>query len=166
LSKDSNKKERENIFEILDGIMFQLSKTKKMFLIMILTTLILPPVAILTITSVYDPPYQDRFKNDLDTRLKSKLANGEITEDEYNLINEKLSKRDRPNPLFHPYQLIVFALSLVWLAIGVRQWLVLSKWDKKYKQFKENQKELDKKFEDDSDEDHSDEGNSNNLDKK
>ena len=166
MSKDSNKKERENIFEILDGIMFQLSKTKKMFLIMILTTLILPPVAILTITSVYDPPYQDKFKNDLETRLKSKLANGEITEDEYGLINEKLSKRDRPNPLFHPYQLIVFTISLVWLGIGIRQWFVLSKWDKKYKQFKENQKEIDKKFEDDSDDedDSNNENNSNNKD--
>ena len=156
MSEDANKKERENIFEILDGIMIQLSRTKKMFLIMILTTLIIPPIALLTITTVYDSPFEDRFKKDLDTRLQSKLDSGEITEEEHNLIKEKLSKREKPNPLLRPHQLIIFAISLVWLVIGVRQWFVLSKWDKKYKQFKENQKEIDKKFEDESDEDPND----------
>ena len=162
MSKDSSKKERENIFEILDGIMFQLSRTKKMFLIMILTTLIIPPVALLTITSVFDSPFEDRFKKDLDANLKSKLDSGEITEEEHNMIKEKLSKREKLNPFLHPHQPIILAISLIWLVIGVRQWFVLSKWDKKYKQFKENQKEIDKKFEDDSD----DEDNSNALDEK
>ena len=162
MSKDSSKKERENIFEILDGIMFQLSRTKKMFLIMILTTLIIPPVALLTITSVFDSPFEDRFKKDLDANLKSKLDSGEITEEEHNMIKEKLSKREKLNPFLHPHQPIILAISLIWLVIGVRQWFVLSKWDKKYKQFKENQKEIDKKFEDDSD----DENNSNALDEK
>lgn len=155
----SNKdKERENIFEVLDGIMFQLSRTKKMFLIMIITTLILPPVALLTISTVYDPPYQDRFKKDLDSHLDSKLASGDITEDDYNMIKEKFSKRIKINPLHSPHQLAILAISIVWLGIGIRQWFVLSKWDKKYQQFKEHQKEIDKKFEDDSDDDFANEG--------
>lgn len=149
MSEDKKNKESENIFEILDGIMFQLSRTKKMFLIMIITTLILPPVAILTISSVYDPPYQDRFKKDLDTHLQSQLDNGEITDDEYKMIKEKISKREKPNPLLRPHQLIIFAISIAWLAVGIRQWIVLSKWDKKYKQFKARQDEIDKKFADD-----------------
>ena len=129
---------------------------------MIITTLILPPVALLTITTVFDSPFEDRFKKDLDANLKSKLDSGEITEEEHNMIKEKLSKREKSNPLLRPHQLIIFAISLVWLVIGVRQWFVLSKWDKKYKQFKEDQKEIDKKFKDDSD----DEDTSNNSDKK
>lgn len=149
MSKD---KDHENIFEILDGIMFQLSRTKNMFLIMIITTLIIPPVSILIMTSVYDPPYQDRFKKDLDAHLQSQLDSGEITEAEHNMIKEKLSHREKPNPLLHPHQLIIFAISIVWLAIGIRQWFVLSKWDKKYKQFKEKQKEIDKKLDDDDEE--------------
>ena len=64
-----------------------------MFLIMIIT-MILPPVAIITISSVYDPPYQDRFKKDLDTHLQSQLDNGEITKDEYKMIKEKISKKE------------------------------------------------------------------------
>ena len=151
MSADKKDKDRENIFEILDGIMFQLSRTKKMFLIMIITTLIIPPIALLAIYNVYDSPYQDRFKKDLDTRLQSQLDNGDITEDEYHMIKEKLSQRERPNPLLRPHQVIIFAISIVWLGIGIRQWIVLSKWDKRYQQFKENQREIDKKFEDDDD---------------
>jgi len=147
----SNNKDRENIFEILDGMMFQLSKTKKMFLIMIITTLIIPPISIIAITSAYDSPYQDQFREDFDTRLQSKLDEDEITEDEYNLIKEKFSKKIKPNPLLRPHQLVIFTISIIWLAIGIRQWFVISKWDKRYKQFKKHQKEIDKKFEDDSD---------------
>jgi len=153
MSKDSSKKDRENIFEILDGIMFQLSRTKKMFLIMIITTLIIPPISLIVITSVYDSPYQDKFREDFDIRLTSKLDNGEITEDEYNLIKEKFLKREKPNPLLRPHQLVIFAISIVWLGVGIRQWIVISKWDKRYQQFKEHQKEIDKKFQDDSDDD-------------
>ena len=146
-----NTKDHDNIFEILDGMMFQLSKTKKMFLIMIITTLIIPPISLIAITSVYDSPYQDKFREDFDSRLQSKLDDGEITEDEYNMIKEKFAKKIKPNPLLRPHQLVIFAISIVWLGIGIRQWFVISKWDKRYKQFKENQEEIDKKFEDDSD---------------
>ncbi|MGH1565991.1 MAG: hypothetical protein ACRBB5_00865 [Nitrosopumilus sp.] len=55
MTEDRN--ERENIFEILDGIMFQLSKTKKMFLIMILTILIIPPAALFVMSSVTEPSF-------------------------------------------------------------------------------------------------------------
>ncbi|MCV0366817.1 MAG: hypothetical protein K5798_06105 [Nitrosopumilus sp.] len=151
MSKDNSNKDRENIFEILDGIMFQLSRTKKMFLIMIITTLIIPPISLIAITSVYDSPYQDKFREDFDTRLQSKLDNDEITEDEYNLMKEKFSKKTKLNPLLRPHQLVIFVISVVWLGIGIRQWFVISKWDKRYQQFKEKQKEIDKKFEDDSD---------------
>ena len=120
-----------------------------MFLIMIITTLIIPPVALLAITSAYDPPYQDRFKKDLDAHLQLKLDRGEITEDEHNMIKEKISKKDKPNPLLRPHQLIIFGISIVWLAIGIRQWIVLSNWDKRYKQFKEQQEKIDKQLDDD-----------------
>jgi hypothetical protein len=50
-------------------------------------------------------------------------------------------------------QLIIFALSLVWLAVGIRQWVVLSKWDKKYKKFKKDQEDVDKELADDSNDD-------------
>ena len=52
----------------------------------------------------------------------------------------------------HPPQIIIIVISLVWLGIGIRQWIVLSKWDKKYQQFKQQQEKIDKELEDDSEE--------------
>lgn len=149
---DKKDKEQENIFEILDGIMFQLSRTKKMFLIMILTVLIIPPVALLVMTSIFEPPFEQQFEQ----RLQDRLERGQITPEEYDNIKNKVVD-GRPHHLLHPQQVIIFAISSIWLGIGIRQWIVLSKWDKKYRQFKEEQKEIDKKFEDDNDENQSDE---------
>ena len=143
-SKDNSNEKHENIFEILDGIMFQLSKTKKIFMIMILTTLILPPLALLVMTSIFDTPFNEK----LDERLQSHLKSGDITEEEYQNIKEKVIDRGRVNLFLHPPQLIIFAISLVWLGIGIRQWFVLSKWDEKYQRFMTKQADIDKKLSD------------------
>ena len=146
MSKD-RKQERENIFEILDGIMFQLSKTKKMFLVMILTILIIPPAALLVMSSVTEPAFQER----LEKKLQERLDRGDITQNEFDNIKKKFGN-DKPRSPLHPPQLIIIVISLVWLGIGIRQWIVLSKWDKKYQNFKTKQKEIDKELEDESDE--------------
>jgi uncharacterized membrane protein len=151
LIKDKKDKNRENLFEILDGIMTQLSKTKKMFMIMILTTLIIPPVALLVTTTLFDSPFHEKFEERLEERLQKRLDTKEITLDEYNNIKEKIMSHEKQNPLLRPPEFIIFIISLVWLGIGIRQWMVLSRWDKKYRQFKEKQEEIDKKFEDNSD---------------
>ena len=146
MAKDK-KQERENIFEILDGIMFQLSKTKKMFLIMILTILIIPPSALLVMSSFTEPPFQEK----LERRLQEKLDRGGITQEEYDHFKQKLVD-EKPGKVLHPPQLIIIVISLVWLGIGIRQWIVLSKWDKRYQNFKAKEKEIDKELEDESDE--------------
>ena len=146
MAKDK-KENRENIFEILDGIMFQLSKTKKMFLIMILTILIIPPAALLVMSSATERPFEDQ----LEQRLQDRLDRGGITQEEFDNIKNKFGN-DKPRNSLHPPQMIIIVISLVWLGVGIRQWVVLSKWDKKYQQFKTNQKEIDKELEDDSDE--------------
>lgn len=140
---------RENIFEILDGIMFQMGKTKKIFMIMILTTLIIPPLALIVMVSVFDSPFDEK----LEMRLQTHLSNGDITEEEYKNIKSKVIDRGTTKLLLAPPQLIIFTISLVWLGIGIRQWFVLSKWDKKYQRFKEKQADIDKKLSDDSLED-------------
>ena len=144
---DDRKENRENIFEILDGIMFQLSKTKKMFLIMILTVLIIPPAALLVMSSVVESPFEEQ----LERKLQDRLDRGGITQDEFDNIKMKFGD-DKPRKIMHPPQMIIIIISIAWLGIGIRQWVVLSRWDKKYRNFKAKQKEIDKKFEDDSDE--------------
>jgi len=149
----NNSGKKENIFELLDGMMFHLSKTKHIFMIMILTTLIIPPVAILVATSTFDSPFHDRFAEHLEERLEFQLQRGEITPEQYqNIKNTILEKGPQDHFLKGP-QLIIFALSLGWLAVGIRQWVVLSKWDKKYQKFKKDQEDIDKKLEDDSNDD-------------
>ena len=128
--------------------MFQLSKTKKMFMIMILTTLIIPPIALLTMTSAYDSPFTDRFEKRLEDRLNEQLRNGKITLAEANKIKNQFIDQQRGQVLLQPAQLVIFAISLVWLGIGIKQWFSLSKWDKKYRRFKEKQRQVDKKLDD------------------
>jgi hypothetical protein len=132
----------------MDGMMFQLSKTKKMFMIMILTTLIIPPIALLAMTTTFDSPFNDRFEQRLEDRLNEQLRRGQITLDEANKIKNQFIDQQRGQVLLQPAQLLIFAISLVWLGIGIKQWLSISKWDKKYQKFKERQEQVDKKLDD------------------
>ena len=143
-----NRDNHNSIFEIMDGMMFQLSKTKKMFMIMILTTLIIPPIALLAITTAYDSPFNDRFEKRLEDRLNEQLRRGQITLDEANKIKNQFLNQQRGQVLLQPAQLVVFAISLAWLGIGIKQWLSISKWDKKYQKFKDRQEQVDKKLDD------------------
>jgi uncharacterized membrane protein len=113
---------------------------------MILTILIIPPAALLVMSSVTEQPFQEQFEQ----KLQEKLDRGGITQEEYDNFKNKFG-HDKPRNLLHPPQLIIIVISLVWLGIGIRQWIVLSRWDKKYQNFKAKQKEIDKELEDDSD---------------
>ena len=132
----------------MDGLMFQLGKTKKIFMIMILTTLIIPPVALLVMTSAFDSPFNDRFDQRLEERINERCRNDHLTRDECNNLKDRLVDRNRQQVLLQPPQLVIFAISLVWLGVGIKQWLSISKWDKKYQRFKEKQEQVDKKLDD------------------
>jgi uncharacterized membrane protein YbhN (UPF0104 family) len=45
---------------------------------------------------------------------------------------------------------VTILVAVVFLAIGVRQWVVLSKWTRRYREFKELQKKVDQKLDFDS----------------
>ena len=159
MAGDKSDKRDENIFEILDGMMFQLSRTKKMFMVMILTTLIIPPVALLVMAATFDQPFDER----VEMRLKERLKNGDITEQELNAIKEKiLDKGMKKKILLHPPQLLIFAISVGWLGVGIRQWIVLTKWDKKYQKFKQRQEEIDKELSENEEDNGGGEENQNN----
>jgi hypothetical protein len=132
----------------MDGMMFQLGKTKKIFMIMILTTLIIPPVALLVMTSAFDSPFNDRFDQRLEERINERCRNDHLSRAECNNLKDRLVDRNRQQVLLQPPQLVIFAISLVWLGVGIKQWLSISKWDKKYQRFKEKQEQVDKKLDD------------------
>jgi len=118
--KDTDEKSAGNIFQIMDGIISQLNKTKKMFIIMILTIMIITPVTFLISAAIFAPPFE----------------------------TDQKMERDGPHHKFVPIRMIPLIVSLVWLGIGIRQWFVLSKWTKKYDRYKELQQEIDKKLDD------------------
>ena len=53
----NNNRSKENIFQIMDGIIAQLNRTKKMFIIMILTIMIIPPIAFALSFALLGPPF-------------------------------------------------------------------------------------------------------------
>jgi hypothetical protein len=124
--KNNDNKSRENIFHIMDGIIAQLNRTKKMFIIMILTLMIIPPVAFAVTFALLGPPFH------FDTG-----GRGGGSPDGFG-----------PPPQIAVARIVPILVSLVWLGIGIRQWFVLSKWSKKYERYKELQKMVDEKLED------------------
>ncbi|HEX7209082.1 MAG TPA: hypothetical protein VF233_12920 [Nitrososphaeraceae archaeon] len=125
--RDSNDiKPRDNIFQIMDGIIAQLNRTKKMFIIMILTLMIIPPVAFAVTFALLGPPFH--FETG---------GRGGSSPDGFG-----------PPPQIAVARIVPILVSLVWLGIGIRQWFVLSKWSKKYERYKELQKMVDEKLED------------------
>lgn len=122
----------ENVFKIMDGIIDQLNKTKRTFILMVITIMVVIPLSFAITSAVIDHPFpirdgppwmQDRFGT------------------------------DRPEPGgFWAVRLIPFAIALIWLGVGIRQWFVLNKWTKKYEHYKELQKKLDEKLGDEDEE--------------
>jgi hypothetical protein len=56
--------------------------------------------------------------------------------DNRNETSDEKSWDTKPSPSFRFLPLVPIIIVLVWLGIGIRQWFVLSKWDKKYKNIK------------------------------
>ena len=124
---NNDKRFRENIFQIMDGIITQLNRTKKMFIIMILTIMIIPPITFAVTFALIGPPFPFHDRGPPD--------------------------RFGPgfNPAFGIARIVPFLISIIWLGIGIRQWLVLSKWTRKYERYKELQKRIDEKLDFDQD---------------
>ncbi len=121
-----DKAQRENIFKIMDGIIAQLNKTKKMFIFMILTIMIIPPITFALTFELLGPPHN---------------------------FHDGSPNREGFDQSFNHFRIarhVPLLISLVWLGIGIWQWVVLSKWSKKYKHYKEVQKRIDKKLDFDS----------------
>jgi preprotein translocase subunit SecG len=175
----SNNKDHNSIFQIMDSIMSELNKTRKIFVFMFFSMMILPVTAIIIFMSTFDEPRVNRDElraniqefNTLSQKLKDQMAaldnlQPNIQEQELqSLLNSEdykktinridaLSENElkliSSEPTTHLYKkeirLITFILSIVWIILGIRQYLVLSNWGKRYTKFKKQQEEIDKKF--------------------
>ena len=126
----------ENIFRIMDEIVGHLNKTKKMVILMIISIIIvLPATHIITFALIGDTRFDDGGRSRFDW-----------------------SGGPPDSPAFRIVQAVVIGTVLFWIGIGIRQWFMLSKWTKKYKEYKQLQKKIDEKLDYDSDSDKGNEG--------
>jgi cell division protein FtsL len=125
-SKDNNKP-TQNIFQIMDEIVRHLNRTKKMFLIMTVSVIIVVPgtfivtFALLGGSSFWGGPPGGGEPND--------GGGGPPDESAFGIARA-----------------IVIVFLLAWIVIGIRQWFVLSKWTQRYEIYKELQKKVDEKL--------------------
>ena len=141
----------ENIFRITDEIVHQLNKTKKMVILMIISIVVVLPVThIITFALIGETVFDERSGTGgrpgppwLSDRSGGSVAGGGGPPD---------------SAAFRIVQAVVIGTILFWLGIGIRQWFVLSKWTKKYKQYKELQKKIDEKLDYDNDNNEGNEG--------
>ncbi len=138
-----------NFFEMVDQMMSEMGRTKKMFMLMIITMLLFPSGTLLVAAIAVFPVFDDN----VDAKLLAALVNGDMTQEEYDAAKKVLSGNGgSTDELVLGINRIVLLVSVVWLVIGIRQWVILSRWGKRYKVFKKSRDEADKKLQGEDDE--------------
>jgi cell division protein FtsL len=128
-SKDD--KPTQNIFQIMDQIVHQLNRTKKMFLIMIVSIIVVVPATFIVTFA---------------------LAGGSSFWNDGPPWGGPRNGGPPDGSAFGIARAIVIVFVLAWIVIGIRQWFVLSKWTQRYEIYKELQKKIDEKLDYDNDE--------------
>jgi cell division protein FtsL len=128
-----NNKPTQSVFQIMDEIVRQLNRTKRMFLIMILSVVVVVPgTFIVTFTLLGANSFWSGVPSDGPNDGGGMGPPGESA--------------------FGVARAIVIVFLLAWIAIGIRQWFVLSKWTQRYEVYKELQKKINEKLDYESDE--------------
>ena len=123
----------ENIFKRMDEILRQLNRTKKMFILMIISIIVVVPVTHIVANILVG----DTFRGDGGPPFDRAGPPG-----------------GGPIP-----GAIVGGVVIAWIVIGIRQWLILNKWTAKYESYKEMQRKIDEKLDFEKDEGEKKSGN-------
>ena len=105
-NKNGTPKPGANIFQIVDAIVQNVDRTKKLVVIMLIAIVVSVPASFHITNVLVGPPYSFGF-----ARI-----------------------------------IVPFFVIIAFVIVGMRQWMVLSKWTKRYKEYKELQRRLDEKF--------------------
>lgn len=119
MAESKDNKPVENIFQIMDQVVIQLNRTKKMFILMILSIVVVVPTTFIVTFA---------------------LAGGD------SFWNGQQHDGPPDASAFGIARGIVVVFVLAWIVIGIRQWFVLSKWTQRYEAYKELQKKIDEKL--------------------
>jgi hypothetical protein len=128
---DRDKDGYGNLFKMIDGIVFELNRTKRMFMIMILSIMIIPPVSLFVTSLLFVPPFEHEGEH---SSLSERRPDGAG-----HFLQAFLSLRNVP-----------LIISVVWLGVGIRQWFVISKWTKGYERYKKRRDEVERKLDEGS----------------
>ncbi len=131
MAESKDDKPTQNIFQIMDQIVHQLNKTKKMFLIMIVSIVVVVPATFIVTFA---------------------LAGGSSFWNDGPPWGGPRNGGPPDGSAFGIARAIVIVFVLAWIVIGIRQWFVLSKWTQRYEIYKELQKKIDEKLDYDNDE--------------
>jgi hypothetical protein len=113
---------QDNLFKIIDGIVCQLDRTKKIFLILLVAITVIPPVTFVANHLVgNDQPPRDRGFN------RDGGLGGALT--------FLLSPSDVP-----------LWTSAVGIGIAIWQWFSLSWWTRRYRRYKQKRDEVEKRL--------------------
>lgn len=132
MAKSEDNKPTQNIFQIMDEVIRQINKAKKMFLIMIVSIIIVVPGTFIVTFA---------------------LAGGSSFWNDGPPWNGAGNSGPPDGSAFSIARAIVIVFVLAWIGIGIRQWFVLSKWTQRYQIYKELQKKIDEKLDYDNDND-------------
>ncbi len=131
MAESKDDKPTQNIFQIMDQIVHQLNRTKKMFLIMIVSIIVVVPATFIVTFA---------------------LAGGSSFWNDGPPWGGPRNGGPPDGSAFGIARAIVIVFVLAWIVIGIRQWFVLSKWTQRYEIYKELQKKIDEKLDYDNDE--------------
>ena len=130
MAESKDDKPTQNIFQIMDQIVHQLNRTKKMFLIMIVSIIVVVPATFIVTFA---------------------LAGGSSFWNDGPPWGGPRNGGPPDGSAFGIARAIVIVFVLAWIVIGIRQWFVLSKWTQRYEIYKELQKKIDEKLDYDND---------------
>jgi hypothetical protein len=129
-----------NLFRIIDMIIFELNRTKRMFIVMILSVMIIPPVALFISSVILVPPFEQGYRaGGPEQGHLGGAAGPSGGPHNLNSANEFFGR-------FFSTRNIPLIISIVWLGVGIRQWIVLSKWTRRYEEYKRRRDEIDRQF--------------------
>ena len=111
----------------MDEIVRQLNRTKKLFLIMIVSVIVVVPLTFIITFALLGGP---SFWNNGPPPGRGPDNDGWPPDES----------------TFGIARAIVIVFLLAWIAIGIRQWFVLSKWTQRYEIYKELQRKINEKL--------------------
>ncbi len=130
-------RKRQSIFETIDSVTYHLHLSKKMFLIMIITAMIIPP-AVLTGVVIGGEMTDGGPRVIKLNSLVDQLENREISSQEF--VDETRHVQSAPlygGPKIGYYlNFVIWATMLFWIGYGIRQWLIHSRLNSKYQSLK------------------------------